>query len=274
MTGEVSSGQHQQPLPAPHPTLEASVVVPARNEAATIEACLEALATQQNLPHEIYEVLLVIDHCTDDTEVRARQVSDQYPTLRLHFLRGPGLGSGHARRTGMDAARDRLLGLGKPGALIASTDADSVVAPDWLVCQLQAARQGSRAIGGRIDLRDDGAISPELLRWHTDRGAHRLRQVLADPRTSGRTEHWQFSGASLALTAAAYDEVGGIEARESLEDESLEEALLDRGIGIDRLLRVRVTTSARLAGRADRGLAADLSAAATMLVGRPPASGR
>lgn len=265
MTEEGAKGRHEAAIPPPHPALEVSVVVPARDEAETIEACLKALSAQRGVSHERYEILLVVDSCTDDTEARARRIARKHPALRLHLLRGPGLGSGHARRTGMDAARDRLLRLGKPGALIASTDADSAVARDWVISQLRAAGQGSQAIGGRIDLQDDGSLSSALLGWHAERGARRMRQLLADPRSTGTTEHWQFSGASMALTAAVYSEVGGIEARESLEDERLEAALLDRGIGIDRLLSVRVTTSARLAGRASQGLAADLSAAARRL---------
>jgi hypothetical protein len=52
---------------------------------------------------------------------------------------------------------------------------------------------------------------------------------------------------------------------EALEDEQLERALHRHGIPIERLLSVRVVTSARLAGRAGRGLARDLSAAAKTL---------
>ncbi len=74
-------------------------------------------------------------------------------------------------------------------------------------------------------------------------------------------EHWQFSGASLALTAATYEEIGGLEPRAALEDEYLERALAMRGVPIERPLAVRVSTSARLVGRAKRGLARDLALA-------------
>jgi hypothetical protein len=76
-----------------------------------------------------------------------------------------------------------------------------------------------------------------------------------------RAEHWQFSGASLALTASAYSEIGGLEPRAALEDEYLERALSRCGIPIERPLSVRVATSARLVGRANRGLARDLALA-------------
>ncbi len=43
-------------------------------------------------------------------------------------------------------------------------------------------------------------------------------------------KHWQFSGASLALTAATCEEIGGLEPRAALEDEYLERALSMRGV--------------------------------------------
>lgn len=77
--------------------------------------------------------------------------------------------------------------------------------------------------------------------------------------------HWQFSGASTSLTAETYREVGGLEPVTALEDEALEGVLRRRGIPIDCLLSVRVTTSARLVGRAERGLAHDLAEVAAKL---------
>ena len=97
----------------------------------------------------------------------------------------------------------------------------------------------------------------------------RERQARRPPRracspgpTAPDSEHWQFSGGSLALTAATYERVGGLEPRAALEDEALERALLRHGVPIARPRAVRVTTSARLDGRAPRGLARDLSLSA------------
>jgi glucosyl-3-phosphoglycerate synthase len=248
-------------LSPPSPNLRVCVVVPARDEESLVGCCLRALAAQESVSHEEYEILLVLDACTDGTEARAREVAAAHPSLRLHLLDGPGEGSGHARRIGMETACARLLGLGLPDGLIASTDADTVVEPDWLAAQLAATERGARAIGGRIDLANDGSLPQALLDWHAERGLLRHLKLLSEPGHSGETEHWQFSGASLALTAAVYREVGGLEPRAALEDEHLEQVLHQRGIPIERLLSVRVTTSARLVGRARQGLAHDLAAA-------------
>src|SRR5215204_251920 len=95
----------------PHPGMLASVVVPARNEEALVGSCLAALAEQVGISPEEYEVLLVLDRCTDETEVRAREIADAHPRFELYLLDGPGKGSGYARRVGMELASARLLGL-------------------------------------------------------------------------------------------------------------------------------------------------------------------
>lgn len=258
-------------LAPPEPGLRASVVVPAKDEEDLVGRCLESLASQTGVTSEEYEVLLVLDDCRDATAEKAVSVVSDHPGLRLHTLNGPGLGAGHARWVGMEAACSRLFSLGRPGALIASTDADTVVAPDWLGTQLSAAECGARAIGGRIELLEEGEEDgpPEGVRsWREHRGETRHLELLdREKRGSGpRIEHWQFSGASMSLTAEAYREVGGMEPRAALEDEYLERALERCGIQIQRPLDVRVSTSPRLVGRASRGLAKDLSLASWLEV--------
>ena len=244
------------PLPPPHPALKVFVVVPARNE--------EALAEQEGTFHEDYEVLLVLDRCTDETETRAREIADAHPRFKLYLLDGPGKGSGHARREGMELASARLLGLEQPKGLIASTDADTVVAPNWLAAQLRTVSRGALAIGGRIELAE-GSLPESIFRWHAERGRRRYESLLSEPEQLGKTEHWQFSGASLSLTAKIYQEIGGLEPWVALEDEHLEDVLRQHEVPIDRLLSVRVTTSARLEGRAKQGLAHDLAAVVAKL---------
>jgi len=157
----------------------------------------------------------------------------------------------------MDAARDRLLSLHPPGGLIACTDADSVVAPDWVAAQLVAAER-------RIELgaADREELGPAVMADRSRRARRRHSSLLASTTPAGSTfEHWQFSGASMAVTAETYRRVGGIAPDPALEDEAFEHALHSAGIAIERSLAVRVTTSARLEGRAPAGLAHDLALA-------------
>ena len=244
-------------LPAPAPGLRACVVVPARDEEALVGACVRALANQAGVERDAYELLLVLDRCTDDTEPRARAAAG---ALTLHVLHAAEPGVGAARRLGMDLACERLHSVGCPDGLIACTDADSEAAPDWLAAQLAAVAAGSRAIGGRaaMSAADLEALG-ETIRAERERdAAARLRRAREQAAPGARTEHHQFSGASMALTARTYRLAGPLEPRTGLEDEALERLLHRHAIPIDRLLGVRVTTSARLAGRAPRGLALDL----------------
>jgi glucosyl-3-phosphoglycerate synthase len=251
-------------LPAPDPRLQAVVVVPARDEAERIGACLLALAAQRGVSHEAYEVVIVLDGCRDATRERALDVAASHPRLRLHLveLSAPS-GVGRARRVGMDLACQRLLAVDRPLGLIASTDADSVVAEDWLAAQRTLAAAGASAIGGSIELdpAEASELSREALRRRGVEALRRLRNVRERgiPWNDQIAEHHQFSGASLALTAAAYRQCGGLPVSAALEDEALERELSNRGIPIHRSRAVRVSTSARTEGRAPRGLAHDLT---------------
>jgi len=250
----------------PDPALGCCVVVPARDEQALIGACIEALARQRAVDPATYELLLVLDGCRDETGLRAFARGARHPELRLHLLETPRSGPGAARRAGMDLACGRLEGVGRPGGLIACTDADSCVAPDWIHAQVDAARRGAGAIGGRIELDplEAGELAPAVIETRVRDAAVRHERIRAQPGPPGSTaEHWQFSGASMAVTARTYREVGGLEPLPALEDEAFEAALIEHGVPITRSLAVRVTTSARLRGRARRGLAHDLAAAAT-----------
>lgn len=60
-----------------HPTV--SAIVPARNEEATIGAAVDSLAAQP----EIREIIVVNDQSTDGTAAALKQLSAQYPQLRV-----------------------------------------------------------------------------------------------------------------------------------------------------------------------------------------------
>jgi glycosyltransferase involved in cell wall biosynthesis len=235
--------------------LRAIVVIPARDEAEHIERCLRALDAQRGLPAAVtFEVILVLDRCTDATETVARATATA-AGLTLQIEHSPGAGVGAARRHGMDLACDRLSAI-TPDGLIACTDADSTVAPDWLAAQLALVDAGADAIGGRIELdRTDTALPTAALLRRERRAGVRLTAVLADDPSA---EHHFFSGASLGVTARAYRAVGGIDPMAALEDEGFGRRLTAGGWRIVRSNAVTVRTSARTRGRAPRGLARDL----------------
>jgi glucosyl-3-phosphoglycerate synthase len=249
-------------LPPPHRELQAIVVVPARDEAPRISACLRALDAQRDMPTGSYEVIVILDGCSDHTLQVIQQTNPLLRSAAYSVALGEPQGVGRARRLGMDIAHRRLAQIGAEHALIATTDADSAVAPDWLSTQLALARRGAAAIGGLIELdpAERRTLDPRALTARDDQAARRM--VAAIEQTGEATlEHPHFSGASLALTVAAYERCGGLPVRAALEDEALAQALRRNGIVIHRSRRVRVRTSARTNGRAPRGLAQDLARA-------------
>jgi glycosyltransferase involved in cell wall biosynthesis len=232
------------------------VVVPAHNEEWDIADCLSALAVQE-IPPGSFEMIVVVDACTDATEQVVTRTAEELD-LKLTLLEGPGRGAGAARRTGMDAAAERLLERGLPDGLIACTDADSRPAPDWLARQLADVRAGARVIAGVVELDADSidGLPAAVIRRRARDATARLRRVRErDPEAA----HHHFAGASLGITASAYREVGGLEPVAALEDAAFEERLHAHGIAVLRAPDVVVVTSARAAGRARRGLSVDLA---------------
>ncbi len=237
-------------------TLSAVVVVPARDEAARIAGCLGALAAQ-TIGRRAFRVIVVPDGCADDTAQLARAAGDALG-LDLVLLQGPDRGPGAARRLGMERAADDLLAAGSPSGLIATTDADSEVAPDWLQRQIAHLDSGVGAVAGRIDLiAGERAQLPDAVLARRERDAvTRLRDVQVGEPTA---EHHHFAGASIGVSAAAYRQVGGLEPLAVLEDAAFATRLHAAGVAIRRAADVRVSTSARSQGRVDRGLSVDLA---------------
>jgi glucosyl-3-phosphoglycerate synthase len=234
--------------------LAAVVVIPARDEEDLIAGCLEALAAQTVAPSG-FETIVVLDGCSDGTG-RAARYGAAALGLELTLIEGAAAGAGAARRTGMDAAASRLFELGLDHGLIACTDADSRPAPDWLARQLDHLAAGAVAIAGLIELDDEQQLAPGVLRQRRRDAKARLARVRElDPDAA----HHHFAGASLAVTAAVYRGVGGLEPLAALEDAAFETRLREHRIPVTRAADVRVRTSARLEGRAPRGLAVDIA---------------
>ena len=150
----------------------------------------------------------MLDGCTDETDRAARDAARALG-LELTLIEGPAAGAGAARRAGMDAAASRLLELGRDHGLIACTDADSRPAPDWLARQLDHLADGAVAIAGLIELDDE-----DTARARRSCGGDSATPKHDWPRVRERDPdagHHHFAGASLAVTAAVYREVGGLE---------------------------------------------------------------
>lgn len=267
-----SSPARQNPFLTLHPPdsqLCISVIIPARNEADNLDCALNALRIQRQvdgtpIPWAQYEVLVLLNNCTDCSAVVAERYQQRYPDFPLRVaavqLSPENANVGTARRLLMDEACRRLVQVGRPHGIIASTDADTIVDCHWIDQIRAEIDQGCEAVGGRILTRPDGnLVRLNHLRDVTYRMLIARLEAHLDPLAfDPLPRHFQHFGASMALTCAAYKRVGGLPDVPHLEDEALYTALLRTDTRIRKSPNVRVTTSTRMHGRVAVGFSEQL----------------
>jgi hypothetical protein len=234
------------------------VALPAKDEAERIEACLLALAHQSRRPDA---VILLANNCRDGTPVVAAGMAPALP-YRLHVecrdFPMQHAHAGQARRLAMSLAGSHL----SPDGILLTTDADAVVAPDWIERNCNAITAGADVVCGRVVLHPiEAALIPSHLRiddelecWLTellDHMANRLDPDPADP----LPRHTEAAGASLAVTAAAFRRGGGMPALPSGGDRAFVRALARIDARIRHDPTVVVSVSGRMIGRASGGMA-------------------
>jgi hypothetical protein len=138
--------------------IRVSVVVPALNEALNLRHVLA------NLPDNIFEVVLVPGHSTDDTEIVARSLR---PDVRvIHQDRS---GKGNALACGFAACR---------GDIIVTLDADGSADPKEIPAFVGALLAGADFAKGTRAIQGGGSHDMTLLRSLGNRGLTHLANVL------------------------------------------------------------------------------------------------
>jgi cellulose synthase/poly-beta-1,6-N-acetylglucosamine synthase-like glycosyltransferase len=105
-----------------------TVVIPARNEAANIKACIDSILSQ-DYPTAHFEVIVIDDFSEDDTAFIVKAFSAQYPQVRLLSLADyykPGELNSFKKK-----AIEKAVSQAN-GNWIVTTDADCLVPPLWL----------------------------------------------------------------------------------------------------------------------------------------------
>lgn len=242
---------------------DVAIVIPARNEETRIQACLGAIADAIDRTPATVGVILCVNDTQDATTRKAstilRMRGVHHLILDLHFAPGTG-GVGRARDLGCRMSQ-RIAGA--PSVLM-TTDADSRVDPDWITANL-AELEGADIVFGAIvpdpdELQD---IWPQLARHGSIEHEYayaavclvnRLDPVPCDPDPQHRTP----AGASIAVTAAALEQLGGIPWAAVSEDRMLALRAEALDLRIRYASRPKVMTSCRLTGRAEGGMATTL----------------
>lgn len=212
------------------------VVIPAHNEQETIAATLSSVLSacaHPALKAEIVQVVVVLDACTDRTEELTR-------TFPVQVLQANERNVGRVRRLGAAEA------IAAGARWLAFTDADTEVAPDWLVQQLALEAD---AVCGTVGA--NWGVLGELEQFMR---AHWARTY------NDADNHRHVHGANLGVSTMAYQAAGGFLPLECSEDVSLVEALVRTGAHVVWSAAPRVTTSARLDARARGGFGDTLAA--------------
>lgn len=116
-----------------------SVIVPMYNAAKSIRLCLDSILRQN---FDDYEVIIINDGSTDDSEFICRDVTNGHDNVFLYTFENGGVGK--ARRRGIQRAR---------GDFLIFADVDDFISPDLL-----------KTLSGIIRLHDD----VEVIRYHAN----------------------------------------------------------------------------------------------------------
>ncbi len=218
-------------------------VVPAKDEAALIGHCLQSIRNASELIDRDVStsIVVVADACVDRTAQIARRMVDGHGLV----IETPLGCVGQARRLGVAAALDSV-DTSAERIWICSTDADTVVPPEWSSIHLELAQQSVPAVAGIVDL--DDAADPVLR--HGFDTTYRLH---ADG------THPHVHAANLGVRADVYLAAGGWHANSTGEEHDLWRRIrmLTEPLSTTRL---RVVTASRLTGRAPQGFADNLAA--------------
>ncbi len=116
-----------------------SVIIPTRNRAKVFEKVLHSLTTQ-TYPKELFEVIVIDNGSTDDTESVCNKFVAIFPNFKYIYDSRPGLHVG--RHDGMKAAK---------GEILVYADDDIIATPEWLEAIKNAFNnQRVALVGGKI----------------------------------------------------------------------------------------------------------------------------
>jgi cellulose synthase/poly-beta-1,6-N-acetylglucosamine synthase-like glycosyltransferase len=197
-----------------------SVIVPARNEEASLAACLDSLIAQ---PGVTFEVIVVDDHSTDRTrEIATSFIQSAVPTRVVDS------GPLHAHWTGKNNALAAGARIARAPWLL-FTDADTILLPGSLKRSLDEAERHHAALLSyspeqTVKTFWEKAVMPVIF---AELAASFRPSQVSDPKSPAAAANGQY----ILITREAYDAVGGHAAIAStlLEDVALARAVKHSG---------------------------------------------
>lgn len=228
------------------------VAVPARDEAARIEACLRSVLSAIRLArlHGVVDqatVAVAAHRCRDDTAARARRLLDDadVDSLVWEYDEPAPVGVVRTALVQRSKSTSRPEPVERPISTtwLFSTDADTIVPTSWITTGLRLGQLASAGVVvGLVDLLD---VHPQLKAAHD-------QLVRAGVAADG--SHAHVYAANLAVRMDVFDAVGGFPSVPNGEEHALLAAVEAAGHPILRTIDWRVRTSGRTHGRARDGL--------------------
>jgi cellulose synthase/poly-beta-1,6-N-acetylglucosamine synthase-like glycosyltransferase len=174
-----------------------SVIIAARNEVNTIDACLHSM-TEQDYPTNLLEIVVVDDRSTDGTGMRVETYTSQYPWIKLVRLKDPPAfpsAKKWALAQGISAASNDILFF---------TDADCFPPPSWISSLVQCFAEPVGVVVGFSPIH-----SPSGRVWNLVLGLDSLAAGFVAAGTTGLGTATTCSGRNLAYRRIVYEEVSG-----------------------------------------------------------------
>ena len=136
-----------------------SVILCTYNRERYIYNVLQSIA-QGTLPASAYEIVLVDNNCTDNTQAECSRFSADYPEVSLRYIVEKQQGLSYARNCGIANAK---------GDLLVYVDDDALVNKDYLqtYADFFARRTDAVAAGGPILPQYDGCEEPSWMSHYT-----------------------------------------------------------------------------------------------------------
>ena len=171
-----------------------SIIVPARNEEASLWACLESLVAQSGVN---FEIIVVNDHSTDRTAEIAQSFS-QVCLIDAPELPASWTGKNNAVTAGVSAAR---------GAWFLFTDADTVHLPGSLFKALAEAKENGAALLSYSPEQEAHSFAEKALMpvIFAELAANFRPKDVSDPASTAAAANGQY----LLITRETYEAVGG-----------------------------------------------------------------
>jgi len=195
-----------------------SVIVPARNEEASLGACLESLASQRGVA---FEIIVVDDHSTD----RTREIAESFGDQRVRLIEAGPLPAGWTGKNNAVTAGAKAA----TGQWLLFTDADTIHLPGSLARGVDEAQRHRAAMLSYspeqvVKTFWEKAIMPVIF---AELAATFRPSRVSDPNSPAAAANGQY----ILITREAYDAIGGHAAIASslLEDVALARAVKRSG---------------------------------------------